>query len=370
MAPRKIRPSKKRKPVGVVRIYVPGNPPAKKKTSKLSKKKPRPVDELEPAPTVAAPIGAPPKPPIVVAPKPKAIAPEAKIGEAVGLKRSLRNMEILVEAAMKSATPHVDALLDEIRAAIDTPDLVQARLNLDGMVWAEQRKYADTTYVHIKRADAYGHLETAKRRDKIIDIDGFVMLQPKEGLEYFKQRKVISPEAWAYADDKTKLKGFSVAKATSEYHVEYTKNAITAVLEGELDERDFRKRMANMLGTSHRDYYIETVYRTNMQSAYQHGRYVQQTHPEVLEALPFWQYKTVGDSRVRDSHAAMDGKIYPASHNIWDLWYPPNGYSCRCRVDELSRSEAVDEGVLEEMPKEQPDEGFANSPKDWLEREF
>lgn len=369
MAPRKIKSSKRRKPVGVVRIYVPGISAAKKKSTKKSKKKPRPVGELEPAPTVAAPVGAPPKA-TIVAPKPKAIAPEAKLGAAVGLKRSLRNMEILVEAAIEAATPHVDALLDEIKASIDTPDLFQARVNLDGMVWSERRQYAEVTHVHIKRADAYGHLETARRRDKIIDSDGFVMLQPKEGLEYFTRRRVISPEQWAYADDKMKLKAFSVARATNEYHVEYVKNMITAVLEGDLDELDFRKRMANMLGTSHRDYYIETVYRTNMQSAYQHGRYVQQTHPEVLEALPFWEYRTVGDSRVRDSHAAMDGKIWPANHPVWDLWYPPNGYSCRCRVDELSRSEAEAEGISEEMPKEQPDEGFANSPKDWLEREF
>ena len=107
-----------------------------------------------------------------------------------------------------------------------------------------------------------------------------------------------------------------------------------------------------------------------MQSAYQHGRYVQQTHPEVLEALPFWQYRTIGDSRVRDSHKAMDGKIWPANHPVWDIWYPENGFGCRCRVDELSRSEAEAEGISEEMPKEQPDEGFAHSPKDWLEREF
>jgi SPP1 gp7 family putative phage head morphogenesis protein len=358
---RKTVSSRRKKKPGILVTVIPGEP-VHVKAKRRRKKRPAAAEVIEepkaPPPTVKAPP-----------PKKKPPPPSASFGAAVSLKHTERNMDLMVEAAKEAARPPLNELLDEIRARTDEPDLIQARSNLDGMVWASQRKYEEVTHVHIKRADAYGHLETAQRRDRIIDADGFCQLVPIEGLKYFEKRRVISPEEWAYADDKMRRKAFSIARATEDYHIQYVKEMIEEVLRGELDERYFRKRMANMLGTSHRDYYIETVYRTNMQSAYAHGRYVQQRIPEVLNTFPLWQYRTVGDSRVRDSHAAMDGRIWPANHQIWDIWYPPNGYSCRCRVDELTKDEAGDK-VEQDMPDEMPDERFANSPRDWLEREF
>lgn len=44
------------------------------------------------------------------------------------------------------------------------------------------------------------------------------------------------------------------------------------------------------------------------------------------------QYSTVGDSRVRPSHAVLDKYTAPKSHFFWKTNYPPNGWSCRCMV--------------------------------------
>lgn len=49
------------------------------------------------------------------------------------------------------------------------------------------------------------------------------------------------------------------------------------------------------------------------------------------------QYRTAGDSRVRDSHAALRDTTLPADDSFWDLYYPPNGWRCRCQAVEVSK---------------------------------
>lgn len=84
---------------------------------------------------------------------------------------------------------------------------------------------------------------------------------------------------------------------------------------------------------------METIFRTNVQTAYSTGRYKQMV--EQKEAFPNWEYDAVNDSATRPSHAALDGKIFPADHPFWDTWYPPNGYNCRCGVNPVHKGEDV-----------------------------
>lgn len=44
------------------------------------------------------------------------------------------------------------------------------------------------------------------------------------------------------------------------------------------------------------------------------------------------QYRTMGDERVRLNHRRLDGVTLPASDPFWELYYPPNGWGCRCTV--------------------------------------
>jgi SPP1 gp7 family putative phage head morphogenesis protein len=53
------------------------------------------------------------------------------------------------------------------------------------------------------------------------------------------------------------------------------------------------------------------------------------------EDLPFLQYDTVGDDRVRDEHRGIDGVIRRVDDDFWKTWYPPNGWNCRCSVRQL-----------------------------------
>ena len=49
----------------------------------------------------------------------------------------------------------------------------------------------------------------------------------------------------------------------------------------------------------------------------------------------YLQYRTAGDNKVRDEHAALNGTTLPKDDPFWDSYMPPNGWRCRCTVVEV-----------------------------------
>mgnify|MGYP005833659463 CR=1 FL=1 len=108
----------------------------------------------------------------------------------------------------------------------------------------------------------------------------------------------------------------------------------------------------------------ENIFRTNIQTAYQVGRYRQMTEPHTLKRRPWWMYDAVNDGRTRPTHAAMDGKVYRADSPVWDEWHPPNGYRCRCSLISLGDSELKERGLKPEEAGRlyRPDPGWDFNP--------
>lgn len=51
---------------------------------------------------------------------------------------------------------------------------------------------------------------------------------------------------------------------------------------------------------------------------------------EDRDTFPAWRYHSFEDSRVRPSHAALDGLVLPADDPFWDDHTPPWEWGCRC----------------------------------------
>jgi len=51
------------------------------------------------------------------------------------------------------------------------------------------------------------------------------------------------------------------------------------------------------------------------------------------------QYRTAGDERVRSEHAALDNITRPPSDPFCHDYLPPNGWNCRCDVDQVLRDD-------------------------------
>jgi SPP1 gp7 family putative phage head morphogenesis protein len=110
-------------------------------------------------------------------------------------------------------------------------------------------------------------------------------------------------------------------------------------------------------------WHLDTIFRNNVQTAYNVGRYRQMIDME--DRFPYWEYDAVNDSRTRPSHASLDGKIFASNHPFWDTWYPPNGHNCRCGVNPVHKYVVEEEGLkieTEDPIDIAPDPGFDHNP--------
>lgn len=112
------------------------------------------------------------------------------------------------------------------------------------------------------------------------------------------------------------------------------------------------KTIVTELGSSRR---LDTIFRTNMQMSYAAGQWQQIKEQERI--APYLMYNAVDDYRTRDEHRALDNKVYPVGHPFWFIYYPPNGWSCRCTVLQFSKSDLDDLGyeVSEDIKQEYKD---------------
>ena len=84
----------------------------------------------------------------------------------------------------------------------------------------------------------------------------------------------------------------------------------------------------------------ELLLRTHGFQAYQTASF--QRMNEQKDVLPYWQYVTMGDGRVRHSHAVLNGLVLPASSPFWNTHFPPWDFGCRCQAVPLSPEEHAD----------------------------
>ncbi len=166
--------------------------------------------------------------------------------------------------------------------------------------------------------------------------------------------------------DAAKTRAFTVTRLATEQLRAVAQRQLQAALERGETMVDFAAALASeeaSLGvTPSNAAYVENVYRTGIQSSYGAGRLRQITSPAVKAARGFVEYRTAGDSRVRPSHAKLNGVIFSQDDPGWQRFAAPNGFQCRCSV--VTRRDAGGRKVTlaADIPADaQPDPGF-NAP--------
>lgn len=105
-----------------------------------------------------------------------------------------------------------------------------------------------------------------------------------------------------------------------------------------------------------------TIYRTNVQLAYNAGRHQQMTEPALLKVRPFWQFDAILDNRVTLMCEQADGTILPAEHPWWQTNYPPRHFGCRSVVRSIRKSQAERKGITKTPSTEPSQDGFGLTP--------
>lgn len=96
--------------------------------------------------------------------------------------------------------------------------------------------------------------------------------------------------------------------------------------------QNFKKEVEKIAGT-YLGKHLRTEHETAIASGQMAGKFVE--FEKNKEAAPWLRYDTVGDARVRPEHKKLDGIIKKVDDVFWSLWFPPNGWKCRCDVTQL-----------------------------------
>jgi len=173
-------------------------------------------------------------------------------------------------------------------------------------------------------------------------------VQPVEAIRSVRARRAVTPDEWERMSAEERKFAFTYASAPDEALAELARTEIErAVSEGasfeefrQTMQREYKSRGLEPLS----DHYAQTIFRTNVMSAYQDGRAEMFDRPEVRAVIPYLEYHTAGDMDVRPEHAALAG-IYAADDPFWSTHKPPIGHNCRCGMRPCSQMRLDERGL-------------------------
>jgi SPP1 gp7 family putative phage head morphogenesis protein len=184
-------------------------------------------------------------------------------------------------------------------------------------------------------------------------------LPPEKAVEYFKSKGYAFSWDWHDTWQEAHAKAFTVAKATRMDVLEDIRSGIDKALTEGTTLQQFKNELTpqlqakgwwgrKMVGDEEgaasvqlgSPYRLQTIYQTNMQTAYSAGRYKEQMD-DVAER-PNWQYVAILDSHTRPAHRALNGKVFPFDDPFWNTFYPPIDWNCRCRVRTLTDGDVAE----------------------------
>ena len=185
--------------------------------------------------------------------------------------------------------------------------------------------------------------------------------------DYIRGKAVADPTNFGNLPAQLKQRAFAVAGIEQMDVLKRLRDTIAKLPEGmSWDEakRDLASEISPFTGGDNKaaKARADFMLRTHGFQAYAVARHQQQM--EVIKSFPYWKYETVGDSRVRAGHAALDGKVLRADDPWWQTHYPPWDWGCRCIVVPLDEEDAMELGVTDgkQMPMPGRSETFTFDP--------
>lgn len=209
-------------------------------------------------------------------------------------------------------------------------------------------------------------LDSAVRKNEFAELNAEDVenLPYAEAVEYLKKRDVIKKVDYNKLSDKMRFRAFTASRiADGDLLKRINSELIKNVNDGKglkdflsLTKTDILNKVG--MGAGGQGWYWETVYRTNVQTAYNTGRMMGFEEDKPL-ALHF---VGIEDARQTDVCHSLSNVIRPYDDPLWEKYIPPLHFGCRSTVraiydeDELPEDWSSLEGI------EKPAKGFGTNP--------
>jgi SPP1 gp7 family putative phage head morphogenesis protein len=199
-------------------------------------------------------------------------------------------------------------------------------------------------------------------------------LPPEEAVRFFERKYDLRGFDWRDVWQHEHAAAFTVAKAMRMDILADIRAATLAAIRDGTTFRDFqqqlepllrskgwwgRQRMTDpatgetrivQLGSPRR---LRTIFDTNLRTAHAAGRW--ERIQRVKDRRPYLRYVAVLDDATRPEHRRWHGTVLPADDPWWRTHYPPNGWGCRCAVQQLSERDLQRLGIkLSRRPATRP----------------
>ncbi|MAI62421.1 MAG: hypothetical protein CBB87_08095 [Micavibrio sp. TMED27] len=194
--------------------------------------------------------------------------------------------------------------------------------------------------------------------------DALPIKPPKEAIDFFRKKGYKTSFSWQELWHEEHAYSFTVAKAMRADILQDIRTAMDeAIASGQtfkqfrenleptladkgwwgrkvvLDPQTGEKKLVQ-LGSPRR---LKTIYHTNIRSAYAAGSW--QRIERTKRTRPYLRYVAVQDERTREQHKRWHNIILPVDHPFWSKHYPPNGWGCRCVIQQLSKRDLDRRGL-------------------------
>lgn len=218
-------------------------------------------------------------------------------------------------------------------------------------------------------------LEAQEQLERFSEVENEGM-GPLDAIDFLRDKKVVKKQDFELLAEEYRPYAFTVAHVESISTLTLAQGELGAFLSSGESLGEFQATIADAFQrrgiTPLAPHHIENVFRTNMQTAYNAGRWNELMDPEMATFFPMFEYHNPLDERSRLTHAAMakpGANRFRRDDPIWFAWWPPNGYNCRCWVVGVSDPRAMANtpqgSFIDEQGQHQPllpDTGFSHNP--------
>lgn len=201
-----------------------------------------------------------------------------------------------------------------------------------------------------------------------VDLAYAIGLSPAEAVAYFESKGYVIGLHWYDVYAEANAKGFTVSGVLKLDILKDLREGLQKALQEGSTQVDVERQLlpilerkgwlgkglvvdqstGELLGKRLMPRRLDTIFRTNMQSAYNAGRYREQMANAA--SRPYLERVAVMDSHTRPAHSRLNGFIAPIDSPVWGFLYPPDAYGCRCRVRARSAAEVEKLGLTVHNP--------------------
>jgi len=221
----------------------------------------------------------------------------------------------------------------------------------------------------IQRAMVAGHLQGRLRTARVAAVrfqKRRTLSAYDEALGWLRKRMALTPEQMQALMEAYGNEAARVTRGLNDAVEQRVQDAMEKIIAGGEHTRDaiatLREELVSSGSGPMSPPLMETLVRTQTQMAYSAGRWNGNQDEAIQDILWGYEYVTVGDDRVRPAHQAQDGVRMPKDAPYWQIWWPPNGFNCRCSTIEIFNEDKQADQVDPPDRLATPDEGWSFNP--------